>query len=64
MGGKGTSSNCFSPPRADVRWVGQRLALLSVDQIHDSFRAAGYTPEQVDIYTKAVQKRIVDLNML
>ena len=51
-------------PRADVRWVGQRLALLSVDQIHDSFRAAGYTPEQVDIYTKAVQKRIVDLNML
>ena len=51
-------------PRADARWVGQRLALLSVDQIHDSFRAAGYTPEQVDAYTKAVQTRIAELNAL
>jgi hypothetical protein len=51
-------------PRADARWVGQRLALLSVNQIHDSFRAAGYTPEQVDAYAKAVQKRIAELNAL
>lgn len=51
-------------PLADARWVGQRLALLSVNQIHDSFRAAGYTPEQVDAYTKAVQKRIAELNAL
>jgi hypothetical protein len=51
-------------PRADARWVGQRLALLSVNQIHDSFRAAGYTPEQVDVYTKAVQNRIAQLNAL
>jgi hypothetical protein len=51
-------------PLADARWVGQRLALLSVNQIHDSFRAAGYTPEQVDAYTKAVQNRIAELNAL
>lgn len=51
-------------PRADARWMGQRLALLSVTQIHDSFRAAGYTPEQIDVYTKAVQSRIAQLNAL
>jgi len=51
-------------PRADARWMGQRLALLSVEQIHDSFRAAGYTPAQVDTYTIAVQKRIAELNKL
>src|SRR6202171_709231 len=51
-------------PRDDVRWVGQRLASLSVGQIQDSFRAAGYTPEQVDLYTKTVQHRIAELNAL
>jgi hypothetical protein len=51
-------------PRADARWVGQRLALLSLNQIQDSFRGAGYTPEQVDVYTKAVQNRIAELNAL
>jgi hypothetical protein len=51
-------------PLADARWLGQRLASLSVDQIHDCFRAAGYTPEEVDGYTKAVQNRIADLNAL
>lgn len=51
-------------PRADARWLGQRLALLSPDQIRDSFRAAGYSPEAVDGYTKAVQKRIAELNAL
>ena len=51
-------------PRPDANGLGQRLALLSVEQIHDSFRAAGYTPEQVDVYTKAVQNRIAQLNAL
>ena len=51
-------------PRDDVRWVGQRLASLSAGQIQDSFRAAGYTPEQVDLYTKTVQHRIAELNAL
>jgi hypothetical protein len=51
-------------PRADARWLGQRLALLSAEQIHDSFRAAGYTPAQVNTYTVAIQKRIAELNTL
>lgn len=51
-------------PLADARWMGERLALLSLNQIHDGFRAAGYTPEQVDVYTKAVQARIAELNAL
>jgi hypothetical protein len=51
-------------PRSDAKWLGQRLAPLSVDQIHEVFRAAGYTLEEIDEYTKAVQKRIADLNAL
>jgi len=51
-------------PLADARWLGQRLASLSVDQIRDCFRAAGYTPEEIDGYTEAVQKRIAELNAL
>jgi len=49
-------------PRADVQWLGQILAQLSTEQIRDSFRAAGYTPEEVEGYTQAVQKRITELN--
>ncbi len=51
-------------PRADAKWIGQRLALLSESQIRDSFQTAGYTPNEVDRYTKAVQKRIQELNAL
>lgn len=51
-------------PRADAKWLGQRLAQLSDKQIRDCFRAAGYTPEEVDGYAKAVEKRIAELNAL
>jgi hypothetical protein len=51
-------------PLADAKWLGQRLTLLSVHQIHDCFRAAGYTPEEVDGYTRTVQNRITELNEL
>jgi hypothetical protein len=51
-------------PHTDAKWLGQRLASLSVDQIHDCFRAAGYTPEEIDGYTKTVQDRIAALNAL
>ena len=51
-------------PLADARWLGQRLASLSVDQIQDCFRAAGYTPEEVEGYAKTVQDRIAALNAL
>ena len=29
-------------PRADAKWLGQRLSMLTDDQIRDGFRAAGY----------------------
>jgi hypothetical protein len=51
-------------PRADAKWLGQILSQLYVDQIRDCFRAAGYTPEEVEEYTKVVQGRIADLNAL
>lgn len=51
-------------PRADARWIGQRLAQLSEDQIRDCFRSAGYSPEEIEGYTNAVRKRIADLNAL
>ncbi len=51
-------------PRDDAKWLGQRLAQLSVEQIRDSFRAGGYTPEEITIYAEAVQKRIAELNAL
>ena len=50
-------------PHADVVW-GRRLALLSDDQIRDGFRAASYTPAQVETYTQAIRKRIADLAAL
>ena len=51
-------------PRADAKWLGQRLARLSEEQIRDCFRTAGYTPEEIEGFSKAVQKRIAELNAL
>jgi hypothetical protein len=51
-------------PRSDARWIGQLLAQLSPDQIRDAFRAAGYTPEDVDGFARVVEERIAELNKL
>lgn len=51
-------------PRPDATWLGERLARLSAEQLRDSFRAAGYAPQEVEEYTRAVQKRIAELNAL
>ncbi len=51
-------------PRADAKWLGERLAQLSEEQINDCFRAAGYSPEEVTILTETVRKRIAELNAL
>lgn len=51
-------------PREDARWIGSLLGQLSHDQIADAFRAAGYRPEQIEAYTKAVEKRIAELKAL
>lgn len=51
-------------PRADAKWLGNRLSLLSAEQINDCFRAAGYGSEEIKVYTKVVRKRIAQLNSL
>jgi hypothetical protein len=51
-------------PRADVQWMGQLLAQLSPEQIRDAFRAGGYTPDEVEGFSKVVEGRIAQLNKL
>ena len=51
-------------PRADAKWVGSLLAQLSHEQIRDAFRAADYSPEQVEAYATAVEARIAQLGKL
>ncbi len=49
-------------PRADAKWMGELLAKLSPSQIRDAFRAAGYTPEEVEGFASEVESRIGELN--
>ena len=51
-------------PHADAIWLGHRLAMLSEGQVRDGFRAAGYTHEEIEIYTDAMRKRIAELGAL
>ena len=51
-------------PRADARWLGQRLSKLTDRQIRDGFRAAGFGAGDVDILAKAIRKRIAALRAL
>jgi len=51
-------------PLADVRWLSGLLGRLSFEQIQDCFRAAGYSPEEVDGFARVVQLRIADLSRL
>jgi hypothetical protein len=51
-------------PKADAKWVGQLLARLSPDQIRDAFRAAQYTPKDVEAFARALESRIAELNRL
>ena len=51
-------------PIADARWIGIRLGRLSPDQIRDCFRAAGFSPADVEVYEDVVTRRIVALKNL
>jgi hypothetical protein len=51
-------------PRADARRVGNRLGQFSAEQIRDCFRAAGYSPAEVDGYARVVMQRIEALKRL
>jgi hypothetical protein len=51
-------------PRADAKWLGMVLGRLSPDQIRDAFRAAGYSPQEVNDFAFVVESRISALNAL
>jgi hypothetical protein len=45
----------------DARWVGELLARLSDRQLTDAFRAANYTPEEIQMLTESVRARVNEL---
>jgi hypothetical protein len=45
-------------PIADARWIGDRLGRLSAEQIRDAFRASGFSPADIEVYTQVVVTRI------
>jgi hypothetical protein len=51
-------------PRADAKWLGGLLGRLSIEQIRDCFRAAGYSSEEVVGFADVVARRIAELNQL
>jgi|KBSMisStandDraft_5_1062788.scaffolds.fasta_scaffold29378_4 hypothetical protein len=51
-------------PRSDVRWIGTLLGQLSTAQIHDAFRAAGYSASQADFFADALEERIAQISHL
>src|SRR4029077_8869715 len=51
-------------PRGDARWLGELLARLSPEQIRAAFRAAGYSSQEIEGFSKIAQSRIPKLNGL
>ena len=51
-------------PLADARWLGNLLGQFSTDQIGDCFRAGGFSPAEVEGYTRVVMQRIDALKKL
>ena len=45
----------------DAVWMGTLLSQLSDQQVRDAFRAANYTPNQVDLLTRTVRTRTSEL---
>jgi len=43
------------------KWIGSWLSRLSDAQISDAFRAANYSPEEIEVLTRAVRSRIDQL---
>jgi hypothetical protein len=51
-------------PRADARWLGKRLSMLTDGQIRDGFRTAGYEAGDVETLTRTMRQRIAALGAL
>jgi hypothetical protein len=47
---------------ADAKWIGAWLSRLSDRQIQDAFRAANYSPAEVQTLAQAVRKRISEIS--
>jgi hypothetical protein len=51
-------------PRADAQWLGGLLGRLSIEQIRDCFRSAGYSAEDVVGFADVVARRVRQLKQL
>jgi hypothetical protein len=51
-------------PIDHASWIGSQLAMLSDNQLRDSFRAAGYDRATTERYVRAMRSRINELNEL
>jgi hypothetical protein len=51
-------------PRADARWMGDLLSRLSPAQIRDAFRAAGYSADEIERFSRVIEGRIQELKRL
>jgi hypothetical protein len=51
-------------PIEDARWAGSLLGQLSHEQIRDAFRAANYSPDEVERFSQALESRIAQLKKL
>jgi hypothetical protein len=48
----------------DARWLADRLTRLTDRQIREAFRAANYSPAEIDLLTRAVKDRIAQLDRI
>ena len=51
-------------PLADARWIGERLGRLSMAQLRDCFRAAGFSAAEAESYAQSVTQRVAALQRL
>jgi hypothetical protein len=55
-------SNTRNVPLEDAKWVGRLLRRLSPEQIRAAFRAAAYSPAEVEGFSRVIERRIQELN--
>ncbi len=51
-------------PREDVRWIARLLEQLKPAQIRSAFRAADYSPAEVEAFSNVIENRIAQLSEL
>jgi hypothetical protein len=51
-------------PRHHVSWISRLLSALSKNQIRDAFRAAHYSDDEIEGFSRAIERRIGELSEL